>query len=71
VRALSGVERLSAGSISAQITYELETDYWPEVTPAYQVAWTPFRAEVPVVLQIHGVRPGAHDSMILDCGVVE
>lgn len=72
VRPMSGDERLAAGSIASEVTYQVEIRYRTDVTPAMRVVWTPYGGSAKT-FQIHAVdnHGPQSDRIVLHCGVVE
>jgi SPP1 family predicted phage head-tail adaptor len=72
VTSLSGAELLAAGSISSEVTYEVEMRIRPDVTANARLRWTPFGGATRV-LHVHSVQPSSRTDggMKLMCGVIE
>jgi SPP1 family predicted phage head-tail adaptor len=72
VRAMSGTETLSAGSVTSGVTYEIEVRFRSDVTPKMRVQWTPYSGSAKT-FEIHAVQVGTRtsDRLTLLCGVTE
>jgi len=72
VNALAGSERLGAGAVTSNVTYEIEIKHRTDVTPAMRVLWTPYRGSAKT-FEVHAVQISTthKDRIVLECGVTE